>query len=295
MSRDEWPGAPRPSDAFDDRGELAACARSDARRRSRARRPAPASLRRKSRRIDASSDCGQRVDEIGCAVVPARVHPHVERSVMAERETALGFVELERGHAEIEGDAIGLADAVTGEQRLHLGEAAMHQREPAAETVGERAAARDRVFVAIDRVDRAARAREQAPPCSRRRRTSRRHRSRHRGARAPPSRRPASPGRVRSCRTPVPCAAQRARALNALALHRFEAHRIPHLEFLAEADEDDALGDAGVGDADRREGGRVLRRRNSADCAGAENRLRLVVIVLAEQRIVFVEPLLELS
>ena len=37
----------------------------------------------------------------------------------------------------------------------------MQEREPAVEALGERLAARDRIFIAVDRVDRAARPREQ--------------------------------------------------------------------------------------------------------------------------------------
>ena len=42
------------------------------------------------------------------AVMPrARVHAHVERRVEAEAEAARGVVELRRGHAEVEQDAVG--------------------------------------------------------------------------------------------------------------------------------------------------------------------------------------------
>ena len=85
----------------------------------------------------------------------------------------------------------------------------------------------------------------------------------------------------------------RTRARDALALYRFEAHRVPHLKFLTEADKGDALGDAGmrdqiVGKADASLVVEIQRLRR------AKNGLRFVVIVLAEQRIVFVEALLEL-
>ena len=104
---------------------------------------------------------GQRVDEVGRAFVATRIHPHVEGAVMAERKTAFGFIELERRDAEIERDAIGPANAVSCQQFVHLGEAAAHQREPAGEAFGQRASAGDRIFVAIDRVNRAARTHEE--------------------------------------------------------------------------------------------------------------------------------------
>src|SRR5262249_9296814 len=101
------------------------------------------------------------VDEIGCGLAATRIHAHIERAVVAEGETALRFVELEGGDAEIEGDAVGFDDAVAGEEILHLGEAAVDQREPAFEAAGRHASALDCRCVVVDRVNRAAGAREQ--------------------------------------------------------------------------------------------------------------------------------------
>ena len=126
--------APRPSTRSTIVGKLAR-AGDRARRDDRARDCLRPLLFAVVRRMSASSDFGSVLTRSARVLPAARVHPHVERAVMAEREAALGFVELERRDAEIERDAVGLADAVLREQSLHLGEAAMHQREPAAESL----------------------------------------------------------------------------------------------------------------------------------------------------------------
>ena len=48
---------------------------------------------------------GGRIDQIGRARARA-AHAHVERAVVAEREAALGLIELHRGDAEVEQDAV---------------------------------------------------------------------------------------------------------------------------------------------------------------------------------------------
>jgi hypothetical protein len=56
------------------------------------------------------------------------VHAHVERAVVAEGETALGFVELRRGHAEVEQHAVqagggGIPQRQVGERAAPHGDA----------------------------------------------------------------------------------------------------------------------------------------------------------------------------
>ena len=68
------------------------------------------------KRMSASGRFGQVVDEIGGrrAVL---AHPHVERSVLLEGKAPLGPVELHRGDAEIEHDAVDV-----GRDLVHVGE-----------------------------------------------------------------------------------------------------------------------------------------------------------------------------
>ena len=63
---------------------------------------------------------------------PVCAHPHVERTVEAEREAALGLVELHRGHADIHHDAVDRIDALRRADLGELGEAILDQRQPAA-------------------------------------------------------------------------------------------------------------------------------------------------------------------
>jgi hypothetical protein len=100
---------------------------------------------------------GGAVDEVGGAVAVA-LHAHVERPVAAEREAALGLVELHRRHADVEHDAV---DAV-GEARLRddaveVAEAGRHEREPALRLQHHAGAAGDRIGIAVDRDDAGAR------------------------------------------------------------------------------------------------------------------------------------------
>ncbi len=66
------------------------------------------------------------------ALGPSRAHAHVERTVEPEREAALGLVELHRGHAEIEHDAVHRGVAEFFRDAIERGEALFDQREPAA-------------------------------------------------------------------------------------------------------------------------------------------------------------------
>ena len=51
-----------------------------------------------------------------------RVHPHVERTVLPETETAPGIINLGRGHAQVEQNAVDLSDLPCRERRSQLGE-----------------------------------------------------------------------------------------------------------------------------------------------------------------------------
>ena len=51
------------------------------------------------------------VDDFRGGQFPARIHPHVERAVAHETETAIGIFQLARGNAEIEQGAADLRDS----------------------------------------------------------------------------------------------------------------------------------------------------------------------------------------
>ena len=89
------------------------------------------------------------VDEIGRAHA-GLLHPHVERSVGLKGKAALGAVELHRGHADIEGDAIDLIDAALGERLDHAREALRHQNQHTVIVGFERTAFGDRIGIAIE-------------------------------------------------------------------------------------------------------------------------------------------------
>ena len=61
-----------------------------------------------SRKMRISSSKRRAVDHVGGAHPDARRHAHVERPVLREAEAARGIVELRRGHAQIEQDAVEL-------------------------------------------------------------------------------------------------------------------------------------------------------------------------------------------
>lgn len=82
-------------------------------------------------------------------------HAHVEGTVEAEREAPVGIVDLHRGHAEIEGDAVDRRDAVALEQRDHLGKPALDQREAALVARGNGTARLDRIGIPVDGKHRA--------------------------------------------------------------------------------------------------------------------------------------------
>ena len=73
---------------------------------------------------------GEPVHEIGGGGAPGRVHPHVERSVLLEREAPLGVVELERRDAEIEEEAVGRSQVELIEDLRQAAEVGVPQDRP---------------------------------------------------------------------------------------------------------------------------------------------------------------------
>jgi hypothetical protein len=92
-------------------------------------------------------------DESGRALAARRIHPHVERAVVAKRESARRILELGRRHAEIEQHAV---DAIDRERIEHVGQFG----EPRAAEREARVADRTRcgfgVRIAVDRDEPAA-------------------------------------------------------------------------------------------------------------------------------------------
>ena len=78
----------------------------------------------------------------------ARVHAHVERRVVTEAEAARGVVELRRGDAEVEQDAVGANDAGAGRE---LGEAAEPPVQDAKARVTYLSSRGHRLRIAIER------------------------------------------------------------------------------------------------------------------------------------------------
>ncbi len=84
-------------------------------------------------------------------------HAHVERPVGAEREAALGLIELHRRHAEIEHHAVDQLVAVTRDGRRKIGEPILLEHKPAIAGSDEIGSLRTRTRIAIDRDHIAAR------------------------------------------------------------------------------------------------------------------------------------------
>ena len=85
------------------------------------------------------------------AVCPVRrVHPHVQRRVVAVGEAALGHVELHRRDPEVEQDAVDAAQALGLE---HLGDLVVdrvHEADPVRVRRQPRTAAGQRLGVAVE-------------------------------------------------------------------------------------------------------------------------------------------------
>ncbi len=73
---------------------------------------------------------GRRGDPGGGTLPPTRIHAHVQGAVLHEAETALGIVELGRGHAQIQQHAIDLAGPATADEFIaQFGETALDDLE----------------------------------------------------------------------------------------------------------------------------------------------------------------------
>jgi hypothetical protein len=87
-----------------------------------------------------------------------RIHAHVQWAVLQEAESARRIVDLRRGDAEIEEKAVDAGDASLVEDPLELREAGLHQLEPVVLPRSlEQAAGRDRIRIAVEREQAAAR------------------------------------------------------------------------------------------------------------------------------------------
>ena len=264
------PGA-RVHDARDDVGERARGARSaaSARALTMARAIGAREALLAERRDDGGKIAlGRRVDHVGGAR-PVAAHAHVERAVLAEGKSALGLVELHRGDAEIEHDAVDRVMAEAARDRFEIGEPVLDQREPAARPLDQLGAARDRALVAVDADHARARRLEDRARIAAGAERARRCRRRRRAASSYSTR----GGRARECDGPVrqrqqvaaaarhhsraPCASsaatrepscflQRADLLGGLRELRAEASGLPDLKLVAEADEGDRVRDAGM-------------------------------------------------
>ena len=95
-------------------------------------------------------------DHIGRARALA-AHAHVERPVEAEREAALGPIELHGGDAEVEHHAVDRVEAGAVRDAVEIGEAVFDQREPATRRLHQVGAKRDCRLVAVDADDFAVR------------------------------------------------------------------------------------------------------------------------------------------
>ena len=73
---------------------------------------------------------GVGVDDVGGGARTAGVHPHVQRGVGGVAEAAVGPVELQRGDAEVEQDALDLVDTELGEDVGQLVEDGGHEGDP---------------------------------------------------------------------------------------------------------------------------------------------------------------------
>ena len=85
------------------------------------------------RRIRARSRGGVGVEDVGGGGAGRRVHAHVEGRVLRVGEAAVRLVELHRGDAEVEEDALDLVVAEVGEDVGQLVVHRVHERGPLAE------------------------------------------------------------------------------------------------------------------------------------------------------------------
>ena len=109
----------------------------------------------------ARSRSGSVVDEVACGQAFG-AHAHVERAVLAEREAALGLVELHGRDAEVEGNPVDRGDAFTFGDLAHLGIAAEDEFQASGEVRFETRGVAGSARVAVDGKHAAARSLEQA-------------------------------------------------------------------------------------------------------------------------------------
>ena len=88
-------------------------------------------------------------DHIGRARAVA-AHAHVERSVEAEGEAALGLIELHGRDAEVEHHPVGFREAGIVRGVIEIGKPLLDQREAAIGALHQIRAGRDRALIAID-------------------------------------------------------------------------------------------------------------------------------------------------
>ena len=88
---------------------------------------------------------------MSAALRPSLRHPHVERAVVAEREAAIGLVDLHRRDADIECDAVERTEAETRRDGLEIGESVLDQGQPVPELIHKFSTAGDGGRVAIER------------------------------------------------------------------------------------------------------------------------------------------------
>src|SRR5207302_1990619 len=81
---------------------------------------------------------------------PGAAHPHIERAVEAERETALRRVELGRGDAEIEGNSSNRVGVHRRQELRHVAEPPFEKTHAFAVTLGQVAAPLHRLGIAVD-------------------------------------------------------------------------------------------------------------------------------------------------
>ncbi len=77
-------------------------------------------------------------------------HPHVERTVEAEREAAFGLIELHRRDADIHHDTVDRVAPLRAADVREVGESIFHQDQPSVGAIDEVEARGDRRAVAVD-------------------------------------------------------------------------------------------------------------------------------------------------
>ena len=100
-------------------------------------------------------DVGQRrllgaIDKVGGALAGA-LHAHVQGPIVAEREAAVGLVDLHRGDADIEDDGVGRFDALFPDKRIKRAEPAGHEGQTPFGSCHEAGATCDGSGIAVDR------------------------------------------------------------------------------------------------------------------------------------------------